>query len=79
MLDVVMDAHDVRMVEFGQYPGLGQETGAQVGVVRGVQQDLDGDLAPDEPVLPGEYQAIAPSAEVTLYRNGRRLNDPLEV
>ncbi len=63
MLDVVMDAHDVRVVEFGQDAGLGEEAGPQVRVVGRVEQHLDRDVAADQPMTAAEDQPVATAAE----------------
>ncbi len=63
MLDVVMDAYDVGMVEFGQDAGLGEEAGPQVRVAGRVEQHLDCDVPADQPMPATEDQPIATAAE----------------
>ncbi len=66
MLDVVVDTHDMRMVEFGQYPRLGKEATAQVRVVGGVEQDFDRDIPAHQAMAAAEHKPVATAAQFTV-------------
>ena len=67
VLEIVVDPHDVRVVEGGERPGLGGEPLRVVrveGVVPAGHQNLDGVASPERPVTYGYDQAEGPAPEL---------------
>src|SRR5262249_40039843 len=81
VLDVVVDPHDVRVVQPGQYPGLGEEATAQVVPGDGgLEEALHRDVTVDQPV-PGREngtEAAPPELRADLV-SGQRTSDPLRI